>query len=456
MTRPARGQLDLWSGIGLAAANMIGAGVFLSAGFMAQDMTPGWLLLAWVVGMGLAMSGARAYAEVARLVPHSGGEYRYLSDLIHPSLGYLAGWASLLIGFSAPIAINAIGAAAFLGTVMPLPDSRLVAEILIAVLTLTHSIGLVSSKWTQNALIALKVALLVAFVVVGLVVGSTTWPTWQPPSGNTGFSPGAFFGSLFYVAFAFSGWNAAIYAADEFRDPARDVPRAMLWGCAAVGVLYLAVNFVFVANLTPSDATVVFHYQDSHVTLAHALTTKLLGPTAARFMSVFIALAFISAISAMVMIGPRIYATMAADGFLPRMLQAREGRPPVGATLFQSAVAAAIVWANSIKDALDSIGALLVFFAALTAGSLFWVRWRRPDLPRPRAASLLAAGIYVTLAIWILVFGVQHKVSVTLLLWSGAVVVAAFTAYGFTERVRRRNPEQVAAAPVGSDPAASE
>ena len=86
MTTP-KPHLDLWSGIGLVAANMIGAGVFLSAGYMAQTMSAGWILIDWVFGMALAMAGARAYAEVARLVPRSGGEYRYLSEVFHPWLG---------------------------------------------------------------------------------------------------------------------------------------------------------------------------------------------------------------------------------------------------------------------------------------------------------------------------------------------------------------------------------
>ena len=83
--------LGLGSGIGLVAANMIGAGVLLSTGFMAQSMGPGAILLAWAAGAALALCGARAYAEVALLVPRSGGEYRYLSALMHPSLRYPAG-----------------------------------------------------------------------------------------------------------------------------------------------------------------------------------------------------------------------------------------------------------------------------------------------------------------------------------------------------------------------------
>ena len=109
-------RLGLFSGMGMVIANMIGAGVFLSTGFMAQDLNPKQILLAWAIGAFLALSGARAYAEIAQIVPKSGGEYRYLSTLVHPALGYLAGWASLLLGFSAPIAIDAFAAGAFANT----------------------------------------------------------------------------------------------------------------------------------------------------------------------------------------------------------------------------------------------------------------------------------------------------------------------------------------------------
>ena len=121
---------------------MIGAGVFLSAGFMAQELSAGWVLAAWGVGALLAMAGARTYAEAALLIPRSGGEYRYLSELLHPAVGYLAGWASLLVGFSAPMAISAFGAAAFAFAVFGPGDARLGASALIVALTVFHSAGL--------------------------------------------------------------------------------------------------------------------------------------------------------------------------------------------------------------------------------------------------------------------------------------------------------------------------
>src|SRR5262245_4801348 len=98
---------------------MIGTGVFVSAGFMADTMGPGLILFSWIVGGALAMAGARAYAAVAEIVPRSGGEYRFLSDLFHPWLGLLAGATSLLAGFSAPVASSARTAGPFAQTLFP-------------------------------------------------------------------------------------------------------------------------------------------------------------------------------------------------------------------------------------------------------------------------------------------------------------------------------------------------
>src|SRR4051794_515980 len=192
-------HLGLKSGIGLVVANMVGAGVFISAGFMAQDLGPTQILLAWGVGAVLALCGVVAYAEVARLLPQSGGEYRYLSELWHPFLGYLAGWSSLLIGFSAPVAVDAFAAGAFAQKLVPVINPELFGTLIIAVLTVAHAIGLRSSARVQNALFAVKVVLLVMFVCLGVFFGRWAFPTWQPANPSVDFPVGAFAGSLFFI-----------------------------------------------------------------------------------------------------------------------------------------------------------------------------------------------------------------------------------------------------------------
>lgn len=432
--------LGLKSGIGLVIANMVGAGVFLSTGFMAQSLSPGLILLAWLIGGVLALCGAKAYAEVARLVPEGGGEYRYLSSLMHPALGYLAGWASLLVGFSAPTALDAIAAGAFAQAVVPALNPRIVAAVLILGLTGVHAMGLHFSARVQNVLVGLKVLLLAGFVLVGVFFGSLTWPTWAAAS-PTQTPVAEVLGSLFFIAFAFSGWNAAIYAADEFEKPETNVPRAMLIGCLAVGALYLVVNFIFVANLTPAQGTVVFKYDDftslkgqfEQVTLGQAVMAALLGPLAAKVMSAVMLLLFISAMSAMLLVGPRVYAAMAKDGFLPAFLGAKAGQPPTGAVLLQGALALVLLFTHDVRSVLANVGAILVLFAALTVSGLFVAKARGKD---PSLVSLACAGIYVLSALWMFFEG--FKRSPTLLGWVGLVGLVGLAAYLMTKRAQRR------------------
>lgn len=432
--------LGLKSGIGLVIANMVGAGVFLSTGFMAQSLSPGLILLAWLIGAVLALCGAAAYAEVARLVPEGGGEYRYLSSLMHPALGYLAGWASLLVGFSAPTALDALAAGAFARAVVPGLEPRLVGALLILVLTAVHALGLHLSARVQNVLVGVKVLLLAGFVGVGVFFGSWAWPTWVAAS-PTATPVNEVLGSLFFIAFAFSGWNAAIYAADEFEKPERNVPRAMLIGCLAVGALYLVVNFIFVANLTPAQGSVVFQYDDfaqlkgqfEQVTLGQAVMASLLGPLAAKVMSGVMLLLFISAMSAMLLVGPRVYAAMAKDGYLPAFLGAREGKPPTGAVLLQGALALLLLFTHDVRSVLSNVGAILVLFAALTVSGLFVAKARGKD---PSVVSLLCAGVYVLSAGWMLFVGFKN--SPTLLAWVGVVALLGLGAFALTRRAQRR------------------
>jgi len=440
-------RMGLYSGMGMVIANMIGAGVFLSTGFMAQELTPKQILIAWAIGAFLALAGARAYAEIAQIVPKSGGEYRYLSTLVHPALGYLAGWASLLLGFSAPIAIDAMAAGAFANTLHHSINPKTFGALIIVLLTAMHAIGLRFSVTAQNALVSVKIALVLGFVAAGLAGGHNAWPAWQPPSQPSGFPLGPFMQNLFYIAFAFSGWNAAVYAASEFKNPKRDVPRAMMFGCALVGALYLFVNWVFVANLTPEQCKVVFTYETARVTLGHLIMKTLVGDAGAACMSILAIVAFISAMSAMTFLGPRVYAAMARDGFLPKVLQGKDGKPPIGAVILQGAIALFLVFAYQLQQILNNVGAILTLFSAMTVFSLFWIRFRRKEFATPALTALLAALFYLLLSGVMLYFG--FKQSPTLNLWVGASILMALIGYFITrKRVAVRNAQ--CAEPVSS------
>jgi APA family basic amino acid/polyamine antiporter len=426
-----KGVLGLGSGVGLVVANMIGAGVFLSAGFMAQELSAGWILVAWAVGALLAMAGARTYAEAAVLIPRSGGEYRYLSELLHPAIGYLAGWASLLVGFSAPTAISAFGAAAFAFAVFGAGDARLGAAALIVALTVFHSVGLRLSKWTQNGLVIIKGLLVLAFVALGLSLGDNHWPTWVPASHSAGTAL-PFATSLFFVAYAFSGWNAAAYAAEEFRAPRRDVPRAMLLGCALVGIAYLFVNWVLLANLTPERAEVVLHYEEGRVTLGHLVAQDFLGDVGSNVMSIGIAAIMVSSASAMLLVGPRVYAEMARDGFLPSFLRGKPGSPPRASVVLQGALAILLLYVHTIGELLSNVAGILVFFSALVAVGLFRVRRRKPNLRAPRPQALIAAAIYSGSSLWMLYNAFKNETG--LIPWIAVAVAAGLVGYSLAPK----------------------
>jgi APA family basic amino acid/polyamine antiporter len=432
-TPASSGKLGFRSGVGLVAANMIGAGVFLSAGFMAQEMGPGPILLAWVVGALLALAGARAYAELARLVPRSGGEYRYLSELLHPALGYLSGWASLLIGFAAPVAIDALAAGGFAKAVFPALDPQWTGAALVVVLTALHVVGLTVSVRAQNGLIAVKGLLLAAFVGVGLLYGDTSWPTWRPPGGGAGFPVGPFAANLLWVSYAFAGWNAVVYVAEEFDAPDRTVPRAMLVGTALVAVLYLVVNWIFVANLTPQQASVVFSYDETHqATLAHAVIEALRGPGFARVMSAFTVVVFTSAMSAMILVGPRVYQAMARDGYLPRIFAGAAGRPPIASILFQSALSLLFLFSQTLRGLIGSVSAILMLFSALTVLGLVRA-WLLPGARgRPSGAAAAAAAVFVVATVWMLWSAFRGSVHV--LPWLAAISAFALGAWAVTRR----------------------
>ena len=431
-------RLGMFSGMGMVIANMIGAGVFLSTGFMAQDMNFLQILLAWVVGMLIAMTGAKAYSGIVRLVPQSGGEYRFLSTLIHPALGYLAGWASLLVGFSAPIAVSAMAAGAFAVTLHSGVNMTLAAVLVILSLTAAHAVGMRVSIAAQNTLVAVKIILVVGFIIAGLIYGNNTWPEWTPPNESKEFPIGSFMRNLFYIAFAFSGWNAAIYAASEFKNPKRDVSRAMVLGCLVVGFLYIFINWIFVANLTPEQSTVVFTYETDRITLGHLIMQNIFGDTGAACMSVFAIIAFISSASAMTFLGPRVYSAMAQDGFLPAVLKGKEGKPPFGAILLQGAIALFLVLAYQLQAILSNIGAILTLISALTVFSLFWICFKRREYPRPAPLILIAAGLFLVISVVMLYFGLSE--SPTLILWVGICILAALIGYFIAKRKKASQP----------------
>ncbi|NIM01666.1 MAG: amino acid permease [Acidobacteria bacterium] len=419
------------SGAGLVIANMIGVGVLLSAGFMAQDMSAGPILLAWVVGIVISFLGVISYSAIVAAIQESGGEYRFLSDLVHPFLGYLAGWGSLILGFSAPIAVNAHSIGAFTNTLVDGPDPRVVAAIVVVAFTAMHGLSLRVSHLGQNTVVVIKLVAFAAFALLALILGTNSWPDWTPANPSAGFPWRKLIENQYWIAFAFSGWNAAIYTAKEFKNPARDVPRAMLLGFGVVSLLYLVINVVFVTNLTPEQATAVFTYEQTRITLAHLVSDGIFGSIGGRLTSILVIWAFASSISAMMMIAPRVYVAMARDGFLPRIFTAKHGEPPFSSTVLQAAVSLLFIFSHSLRETVQAASAFLMLFTALTALALFRLRRVHPAAA-PAPAKLVVAVVFAFSIGVILYTNLQSSPQLWYTL--GAVTALALAGYLWARR----------------------
>lgn len=369
---PLRRQLGGWSATALVIANMVGTGVFTTSGFLLKDLGSPWLVLwAWLVGGMIATCGALCYGALARRIPESGGEFLFLSRTVHPAVGFVAGWLSLLVGFSAPLAAVAYGLGSYASPWLPGADPRMTGTVGLVGFALVHCAGVRIGSRTQDWVVVLKILLILGFMVVGF---SRLEPLTTAPLPSTGM--GAFLKSLVWISFSYSGWNAAVYLGGEIRDPDRWLPRSLLMGTGVTTILYLGLNAVFLLGVPPDKLS-------GQIEVGRIAAHALGGVELANAVTAIILLALATSISSMVMSGPRVYAQMASDGCLPQWLAAVSG-PPRAAIVLQIIVASAMLWAAAYDTLLTYIGFTLGLATALTVAGLCRLRMREgTTLPVP-------------------------------------------------------------------------
>jgi APA family basic amino acid/polyamine antiporter len=418
---PRRRLLDFRGAVALVVANTIGTGVFTTSGFALADLeAPGVVMLAWLAGGIYALAGVAVYADLAARFPESGGEYAFLRRTLHPALGTIAGWISLVAGFSSPIAAAALGAQLYVSRAFFLDaDSPTIATALILLLGALHGGFPHRGVQAQNAAVLVKVLAILVFIGFGATHAAEAVDVAKA-SAPASFSLLAFAGSLVWISYAYSGWNAAVYVTEEVEGGGATVRRALYSGTALVIALYLGVSAVILYG-APRDALI--GVAESGAVAARALG----GPRAEQALSALIALALVTSASSMLVSGPRVYARMARDGALPAILGRLHGEHPRIAILAQAAFCVLIVWSAGLRELLEFVGVTL----SLSAGAVV-IGWLRQEFLaglRPSRLFLFGAAIlFLTATAGVAFAAVKTRPA-------SAVAAAILMAVGFAAHV---------------------
>jgi basic amino acid/polyamine antiporter, APA family len=377
-TQSAR-TISLLTATCIVVANMVGTGIFTSLGFQVGDLPTGFAILAvWAIGGICALCGALSYAELAAALPRSGGEYHFLREVYHPAVGFVAGWISATVGFAAPVAIAAIPFGTYLAGVVPGLNPLFLSLAVVWITTLVLLWDLRLGSGFQNASTLLKVALILVIIAAGFYVAGTQPVSFLPVRADRALIVSTPFAiSLYWVMYAYSGWNASTYIVGEVRNPARTIPLSLGIGTLIVTALYLGINAVFLRT-TPA-AQMVGKQEVGLIAGVH-----IFGEGGGKVMAVFIALGLVSAVSAMMWIGPRVTVAMGED--LPALswLARRNARGiPLRATLVQFAIVNLLILITTFQKVVNYVQFSLMLCSTLTVLGVIVLRWQRPDLPRP-------------------------------------------------------------------------
>jgi len=358
----AKGRgFGFWTLTFLVVANMVGAGIFTTSGFTLESLGDPWLvMLAWLVAGTIALCGAFSYGLLVKQMPISGGEYAFLSSSGFPFVGFVAGWVSLLAGFSGAIAYAALAFEEYLPGELP---HKLPAVIVVVLGALTHGGKRAVGALTQNIAVGLKLTLLAVILYYGTwCMSSLEWQNTAPRSPADGSIILNFAQALIWISLSYSGFNAAVYIAGESKS-SHVVAKSLIAGTSIVILFYLMLNGLFV--LAPPKEVVL-----GQADVAALAAGWIGGGRFENFVRFVILLALLTSVLSMMMAGPRVYGKMAGDGLLPKFfgLQGEKVWPAVS---LQMGVALILIFFGSLQDLLGYLGLTLSLCAAASVLCLF-------------------------------------------------------------------------------------
>ncbi|HEY2516846.1 MAG TPA: amino acid permease, partial [Polyangiaceae bacterium] len=397
MIAPAR-RLGLFDLTMLATGAAIGSGVFRTPSEIASHVpSPAWALAVWALGGAATIAGALTFAELGAMMPRAGGMYAYLSEAYGDLVGFLQGWAYLLVVATGAIAALALVFAEYVAFFVPLDavEQRALALGALAVLAMVNIVGVRAAASMAGVMTALKLAALAALVLFGMLApaaSSTPWTGGGVPSSS------AVAAALIGVLWSYGGWQHATFAAAEARRPARDVALGIVLATALVTLVYLAANWTYF-HLLP------FETIRASSKVASDAAVVAVGRGGASFVAGAVALSALGTVGVYTLTSPRVYWTMAERGLFFRGIGAIHPRfrTPARAIVLQTAWASVLVlfW-GTFENLISYVLFVDWIFFGLTGAAVLILRRRLPNADRPYRVpfSPFVPLLFVGVAAW--------------------------------------------------------
>lgn len=390
-------RIGLFDATMIMVGLVIGSGIFLSTGIIAASIpSPSLILLAWVVGGLMTLAGAFTYAELGAAMPEAGGQYVYIHKAYGDLAAFLFGWVFFFAYISGGIASLALALVAYLTYFFPFLSAENVLLVVgggfsvsagqlvgigaILLFTVFNYLGVGLGKTIQNVLTIVKLGAMAVLVFLAFAFGDKHPIDFglMPADMSLGQVVTGFVVALVAVSWAFDGWNNINFVAGEIVDPAKNLTRTLIFGTLMITAVYLVMNVVYLMSMPVSELAGVYQ-------VAEVSASALLGSRAAPYISAAVLISVLGALNASVLAGARVSYAMAMDGlFFARAARVDPRFRTPGFALFIQAVwSCVLVLSGTLEQIITYSIFIAVVFWVVAAASLFTLRRKYPDMPRP-------------------------------------------------------------------------
>lgn len=389
--------LGPWQATAVVVSTIIGTGVFLVAGPMARVAgSIDIVFIAWLAGTIIALSGMLCFAELGAALPDTGGLFTYITRGVGPLWGFLFGWADSFLMGPAAFATVAAGFMEFAGFLFPVLNvpwltlhvgqhafvlnvSQPLAAALILGLMGLNCLSVSVGGRIQVVLSSIKVLAIVIIILAGVLLAKPMGgPVTHAPVPPHGGMLTAILAAIVPVMWAYNGFQYLGNLGAEIRQPEKNIPRALFFAMLIIGSLYVIVNAVYFhvlsfAQVAQTDA------------VASDVVKSLLGPSAATWLTIAMAISALATLHAVLMEEARVPYAMARMGLFFRWVGAvlPRSHSPIGALIFQGTLGALIALTGSFEQLFSLYIFVAWAFLALGAFTLIRLRQTEPELPRP-------------------------------------------------------------------------